>query len=84
MEPNDSPLVRTHRTMGHPKMEGTHKNPQIQPLAPHRNAPYLNPTSESSVPTLLELWQLRALPTAPHIWNLEAAPSSCSSILALH
>jgi len=67
-------------------VEGTHKDHQLQPLAPHRTTQYLNPVSECGVQTLCELqhlgswplpWAARSVPTA--LWcrsfpNSHSAP----------
>ena len=53
-----------HRIVEYPKLEGTHKGHGVQPLAPHNTIQNSNPMYESTVQTLLELWQIGVLTTA--------------------
>jgi len=56
--------TQDHRISEHPKIEGTHKDHQVQLQAPHSTNQNSNPISESSVQTLPELWQPDAITTA--------------------
>jgi len=55
-----------HRITEYPRLERTHKDFQVQPLAPHSTTQNPNPVSENVVQTLLELQQLETpLETRP-------------------
>ena len=47
-----------HRIIERPVLEGTHKDHQVWPLAPHRSTQNANFISECIVPMLLDLWHL--------------------------
>ena len=53
-----------HQIAEYPKLEGTHKDHQVQLLAPHKTTQKSGHKSGSLVQTLLELWQLGAVTTA--------------------
>lgn len=57
-------ICSNHRMQEYPELEGTHTDNGAQSLAPDSTTQNSNSEFESSVQTVLELWQLKAVPTA--------------------